>query len=207
MAGTRGPTGAVGPAGPQGATGPAGERGFSVAGATGPAGPSGPMGAQGMMGRTGTQGGTLVGPVGTTGAQGAVGTQGVGGQTGGQGSTMAGSVGAAGSAGPAGVQGITGATGAQGSVGIVARWTSYRMINFAHNSSDLSSSDQRTIADAAAYLAKNPSLQVGLDGYRDSSNQYMSNRRIGAVRDALIAAGVPYDKVQVGAFRRSGGQP
>jgi outer membrane protein OmpA-like peptidoglycan-associated protein len=158
------------------------------------------MGAQGMMGRTGTQGTTLVGPVGTTGAQGAVGTQGIGGQTGGQGSTMAGSVGAAGSAGPAGVQGTTGATGAQGPVGIVARWTSYRVINFAYNSSDLSSSDQRTIADAATYLAKNPSLQVGLDGYRDPRNPYMSNRRIGAVRDALIAAGVPYDKVQVGAF-------
>jgi hypothetical protein len=158
------------------------------------------MGAQGMMGQTGAQGATLVGPVGVTGGQGVGGTQGTGGLTGGQGYTMAGSVGATGGAGPAGVQGITGPTGSQGVVGIVSRWSSYRVISFGSNSSDLSPTDQRTIVDAAAYMAKNPSLQVGLDGYRDPNNQYLSDRRVGAVRDALIAAGVPYTKVQVGAF-------
>jgi outer membrane protein OmpA-like peptidoglycan-associated protein len=158
------------------------------------------MGPQGMMGQTGSQGATLVGPVGAAGSQGASGTQGSGGLTGGQGYTMAGSVGATGSAGPAGVQGITGPTGSQGPVGIVQRWTSFRVINFGYNSSDLTPTDQRTIVDAAAYMAKNPSLQVGLDGYRDPNNQYLSDSRVNAVRNALVASGVPYSKVQVGAF-------
>lgn len=200
MAGARGATGAVGPAGAQGATGQTGAQGASIAGPAGPIGPSGPVGAQGMAGQTGAQGATLIGPAGPAGSQGAAGTQGTSGQTGTQGSTMAGRIGASGSAGATGAQGSVGTTGAQGPVGIVDRWTSYRVINFDYGRSDLSAADRSTISEIAAYLAKNPSLQIGIDGYRDASNLSLSERRVGTVRDALIMAGVPSSKVQIGAF-------
>jgi hypothetical protein len=153
-----------------------------------------------MAGLTGTQGPTLTGPTGATGDQGAAGIQGTGGQTGKQGYTMAGGVGASGATGPAGTQGIVGLTGGQGPAGIVDRWTSYRVITFDTARSDLSPYNRRIVSDAAAYMARNPSLQVGLDGYRDPANPAMSDQRIGAVRNALIGEGVPANKIQVGAF-------
>jgi flagellar motor protein MotB len=105
-----------------------------------------------------------------------------------------------GSAGPAGAQGAIGPTGGQGPVGIVSRWTSYRVISFDYAGADLSTSDSRTVSEIAAYMAKNPSLQAGLDGYRDPSNPNLSGRRVAAVRNAMIVAGVPSYKIQVGAF-------
>jgi outer membrane protein OmpA-like peptidoglycan-associated protein len=71
---------------------------------------------------------------------------------------------------------------------------------FGYARADLTASDRNKVSEIAAYLAKNPSLQVGIDGYKDPSNQNLSDRRVGAVRDALIAAGVPSYKVQIGAF-------
>jgi outer membrane protein OmpA-like peptidoglycan-associated protein len=153
-----------------------------------------------MAGQTGAQGATLVGPTGATGSQGAAGSQGTSGQVGSQGYTTAGGVGATGVSGPAGVQGVVGRTGGQGPAGIVDRWTSYRVINFDYARSDLNAADKSTVSEVASYMARNPSLQVGLDGYRDPSNPSLSDRRIGTVRDALIVAGVPSSKVQIGAF-------
>jgi hypothetical protein len=153
-----------------------------------------------MAGQTGAQGPTLFGPSGPTGSRGAAGLQGTSGQTGAQGYTMAGSAGGSGAYGPSGAQGIVGPTGAQGPVGIVDRWTSYRVITFDVARSDLSASDRRTVSEVAAYMAKNPSLQAGIDGYQDPNNTNLSDRRVGAVRNALIMAGVPASKVQVGAF-------
>jgi hypothetical protein len=113
---------------------------------------------------------------------------------------LAGDVGLSGSPGVAGTQGIAGRTGAQGAAGIVDRWTSYRVITFDRAGSDLSVSDKGVVTEIAAYMAKNPSLQAGIDGFRDPNNQNLSDRRVGAVREALIVAGVPSSKVQVGAF-------
>lgn len=56
------------------------------------------------------------------------------------------------------------------------------------------------ISEVAAYMAKNPSLQVGVDGFRDPSDVNLSNRRIVAVHNGLVSAGVPANKVQIGAF-------
>jgi outer membrane protein OmpA-like peptidoglycan-associated protein len=153
-----------------------------------------------MAGQTGSQGATLVGPTGYAGSQGAGGAQGLSGQTGAQGNTMAGGMGAMGNAGPTGTQGGAGPTGGQGPVGIVRNWTSYRVIYFAAPGAELSSSDRSMISEIATYMAKNPSLQIGLDGYRDPNNQYLSERRVAAVRDALVADGVPSYKIQTGAF-------
>jgi outer membrane protein OmpA-like peptidoglycan-associated protein len=140
------------------------------------------------------------GPAGAPGAIGQIGAQGTSGLTGAQGTTTARRVGILGSPGPAGVQRAVGSNGAQGPAGIVERWTSYRVLTFDYAQAVLSAADQSTVSEIAAYMAKNPSLQVGIDGYRDPSNQSLSEHRIGTVRDALIVAGVPRFRVQIGAF-------
>jgi outer membrane protein OmpA-like peptidoglycan-associated protein len=138
--------------------------------------------------------------VGSQGSQGAAGSQGSGGASGTRGDTMAGNIGATGSAGASGARGVAGATGDQGPVGLIDRWNSYRVINFDSGSSRLSYADENTISQAAAYLGQNPSLQIGIDGYRDPDNQSQSESRIAAVRNGLIQAGVPSHRVMVGAF-------
>jgi outer membrane protein OmpA-like peptidoglycan-associated protein len=139
--------------------------------------------------------------------------QGGSGQTGDRGLT-----GIAGDAGPSGLQGEqgeTGPAGAQGAVGTVKLWTAYQEFNFNRTSADISALDMNTVSDIAAYLARNPSLEVGIDGSMDTrrSNQQdrdLSNHRADSVREALIQAGVPADKIQMGAFadptRRHEGQ-
>ena len=87
-----------------------------------------------------------------------------------------------------------------GPTGIVAQWTPYRVITFGYARADLSDADNSTVSDIAAYMTNNPSLQIGLDGYRDPNDVNLSDRRVGNVRDALIVAGVPSYKIQVGAF-------
>jgi len=118
---------------------------------------------------------------------------------------MAGVTGPAGRSGPAGVEGALGSTGAQGPVGVVDRWTSFREFMFDYNGADVRASDQSKVSEIAAYVNKNPSLQVGIDGSMDPRgsdprDQKLSDRRVGAVRDALIQAGVPANKIETGAF-------
>ena len=61
------------------------------------------------------------------------------------------------------------------------------------------------VSEIATYMNQNPSLQVGIDGSMDPRgtdprNQDLSDRRVEAVRSALIQAGVPAHKIQTGAF-------
>ena len=61
------------------------------------------------------------------------------------------------------------------------------------------------IGAVAAYLKQNPSAQVAIDGHADPRgtdpyNQALSQRRVTTIRDALVKAGVPGDKIQTGAF-------
>jgi peptidoglycan-associated lipoprotein len=54
-------------------------------------------------------------------------------------------------------------------------------------------------------MSENPSVRVAIDGSMDPRgtdprNQPLSDRRIGAVRDALINAGVPASRIQIGTF-------
>jgi peptidoglycan-associated lipoprotein len=54
-------------------------------------------------------------------------------------------------------------------------------------------------------MSQNPSVRLGIDGYTDSrgANQYnlpLSQRRVTTVRDALIQAGVPADRIETGTF-------
>jgi outer membrane protein OmpA-like peptidoglycan-associated protein len=167
--------------------------GLMAVGCTGPAGMPGAQGAPGMTGAQGSSG--------MTGAQGSPG------MTGAQGST--GMTGVQGSAGMTGVQGPTGLTGAQGAPASstlpAVRWTSLKDFMFDYDRSDIRSSESRKPAEIATYMSQNPSVRLGIDGYTDSrgSSQYnlpLSQRRVTAVRDALIQAGVPADRIETGTF-------
>jgi hypothetical protein len=125
---------------------------------------------------------------------------GVTGDTGAVGATTPGIAGATGPIGAVGVTGAPGAAGATGVVGVVPCWVSYRGFWFEAGKSDIRASDATMAADIAAYMKQNPSLRVGLDGYMDSRDMGLSNNRVNAVRDALITAGVPADRIQAGEF-------
>jgi outer membrane protein OmpA-like peptidoglycan-associated protein len=164
---------------------------FVAAGCAGPTGLTGATGPQGPPGMTGAQGSP--GSPGMTGAQGSAGMTGV-----------------QGSAGMTGVQGPTGLTGAQGSTAPsplqpAVRWTSLRDFMFDYDRSDIRYSESRKPSEVAAYMSQNPSVRLGIDGYTDSrgTSQYnvpLSQRRVAAVRDALIQAGVPSDRIETGTF-------
>lgn len=114
---------------------------------------------------------------------------------------MVGVAGPAGQSGVAGEQGPTGPTGAQGAVGAVGHWASYREFTFEHNRADIQASDRSTVSEIATYMKRNPSLQVGIDGSaQGTQDQGLSERRTNAVRNALIAEGVPAHRIQTGAF-------
>ena len=127
--------------------------------------------------------------------------------TGVQGST--GMTGVQGSAGMTGVQGPAGITGAQGAPASSpqpgVRWTLVKEFMFDYDRSDIRYSESRKPAEVAAYMSQNPSVRLGIAGYTNtqSTDQYnlpLSQRRVATVRDALIQAGVPADRIETGTF-------
>ena len=87
----------------------------------------------------------------------------------------------------------------------MARWTLYRDFQFDYDSSELSASAKKKVSEIAHYMKKNPSLAVGIDGSadprgKDARNLEACHHRVIAIRDALIEAGVPSSRIQVGAF-------
>jgi outer membrane protein OmpA-like peptidoglycan-associated protein len=143
----------------------------------GPRGPAGPPGPTGMTGQPGSQG--------VTGAQG---------QTGSQGMT--------------GSQGQPGVSDSQArpGPGPGSGWVSLREISFDYDKANIRSSEMKKIADIAAYLNDNPGVRLGIDGTTDlrrGVNKYnvsLSQQREANVREALIRAGVPADKMEIGSF-------
>ena len=185
--------GATGATGHQGATGNIGAQGDSIAGPAGPRGATGETGAQGATGAPGETGPTTMGPTGPTGVTGATGATGPMGDTGAQGSTeLAGIAGPAGATGSTGERGMTGATGAEGPMAAGGSWSLYRDYTFNSYSNEILYSDSRKAQEIARYVSQNPSYRVGIDGRSES--------RVSNVRSALLDAGVPAHKIQVGAF-------
>jgi outer membrane protein OmpA-like peptidoglycan-associated protein len=137
--------------------------------------------------------------VGDTGAQGTIGV------TGAQGGAQIGIPGSPGIAGDAGAQGPTGATGAQGPTGIVNNWTLYREFRFDYGRSDLHGAQIERLTEIAAYMRRNPSLKIAIDGSTDPrgtdpKNDRLGEQRVVAIRDGLIKAGMPASKIHMGAF-------
>jgi outer membrane protein OmpA-like peptidoglycan-associated protein len=110
-----------------------------------------------------------------------------------------------GPAGPSGSQGPFGSMGPQAQAGTPKQWSSFKDFLFDTNKSDIRANETSKVTDIAAYMKHNPSVQVGIDGFADPRgtnphNQALSERRVNAIRDALVKAGVPGDKIKTGAF-------
>lgn len=118
----------------------------------------------------------------------------------------AGSMGAMGPIGPSGAQGSAGVAGMVGAPGAAAPgWAKFNNILFDFDKSEIRGDETSKVAAVAAYLNQNPSAKVGLDGYADprgtdAYNQALSERRVNAIHEALVKAGVPTHKIQTGAF-------
>jgi peptidoglycan-associated lipoprotein len=102
--------------------------------------------------------------------------------------------------------GDAGLAGASGTAG--TKWTAFRDILFDFDKSDVRTNETSEISQIAMYVRQNPSVTVGIDGHADPRgtdkyNQALSERRVGAVKDALMTAGVPSAKILTGAFGES----
>ncbi len=122
---------------------------------------------------------------------------------------MAGGTGLTGPMGPAGPMGAQGPAGPAGIQTAAAKqWSSFRDFLFDFDKSAIRSNEMSHVTDVAAYLKQNPSARVGIDGHTDPRgtdpyNQGLSERRVNAIRDALVNAGVTTSKIHTGAFGES----
>ena len=110
-----------------------------------------------------------------------------------------------GPAGPQGAQGPAGPVGPQAQAASPKQWAAFNNFLFDTDKSDIRSDEMSKVSDIAAYLQQNQPAKVGIDGYAeprgtDAYNQGLSERRVSAIRNALVKAGVPSDKIQTGAF-------
>lgn len=71
---------------------------------------------------------------------------------------------------------------------------------FMPGSAEIQPSDRGTVYVVADHMRRNPGHEVGIDGYADPNDYALSERRVIAVRDALIEAGVPADRISIGSF-------
>lgn len=118
---------------------------------------------------------------------------------------MAGSNGGAGASGGSETQGADGQPGTLPPVVVADHWVPYRSFRFDDGRADIRAVDQRQIADVAAYLAQNPALRLGIDdsivpGVTDVSELRLGRRRVAVIRDALLQAGTPAYRIEMGAF-------
>ncbi len=105
-----------------------------------------------------------------------------------------------GATGPAGPRGEAGQIGPVGPTGVVANWSSYREFWFDQDRATIHDSDRHQFEQIASYMRNNPSLELGLDGSADSESSARRDRdltdnRVRAVRDGLVAAGVPSGRI------------
>jgi len=128
---------------------------------------------------------------------------------------VAGPAGPAGAAGPQGIAGAPGQMGPQGQAGAVGAvgpkgaefvWTAFSDVSVRSQPQPRSAKARRgKIADLASVLKSRPGYKVELEAYTDPRgtnrhNLALSRRRVDAVRSALVAAGVPADAIEFGAY-------
>lgn len=157
-----------------------GEAGWKIYGPAGPEGPAGPAGPAGPPGPVGE-----AGPPGPAGAAGVAGAQGP--------------------AGPAGVAGVAGATTSEPAASIGPRLVSFSDILFDYDKAEIRASETAKIDKIVGELKDKPSAQVWIAGYADPRgddkyNQKLSQKRVESIREALVKAGVPGDRIRTAAF-------
>jgi outer membrane protein OmpA-like peptidoglycan-associated protein len=96
---------------------------------------------------------------------------------------------------PVGVQ-----PGAQRPAPLMSSAASFGDLWFMPGQAQLLPQDGGTINTIADHMRRNPQHMVGIDGHADPNNYELSERRVIAVRDALISAGVPANRISIGAF-------
>ncbi len=131
------------------------------------------------------------GPIGMTGPQGPQG--------------QAGPAGVAGVQGPGGPQGVSGPEGVQGQTGPQRPWVTFADFLFDFDQSVIRTSETSKVDKLGQYMKDNPNIEIGIDGYADPRgttqyNQPLSQRRVDAIKAALVSAGVPSARIQTGAF-------
>ena len=137
-------------------------------------GPPGPQGFAGLPGPPGPQG--PAGPQGSAGPQGAM--------------------------GPPGPAGMVGAAGAKGMDFV---WAGFSDILFDFDRADIRESEMAKITQLADLLKNNPGFKVELEGFADprGTDKYnvdLSRRRVDAIRQALMTAGVPEMAIMTAAY-------
>jgi outer membrane protein OmpA-like peptidoglycan-associated protein len=117
---------------------------------------------------------------------------------------VAGPAGPAGSYGLAGLSGPQGPQGPQGPRGVAAVWQSFRDIHFDFDMSDVRANEVGKITDIVAFMKQNPTFEIGIEGFADprgtdAYNQALSERRVNAIRNALVAEGASAGAIRSGA--------
>jgi len=107
-----------------------------------------------------------------------------------------------------GAQGPTGSFTAQGPTGTAEGWTLFKEVVFDYDSTSVPSKEMYKVSDTVNYLQQNPSIRVGIDNFANPNNTEQVNttlaqRRVDAVRAALINAGLPADRIQGGVITRT----
>ena len=121
---------------------------------------------------------------------------------------LAGERGPAGPAGPTGAQGPAGPMDPQATAAEIKNWASFSNFLFDTDKSEVRPNETSKVSEIAAFMQKNASVQVRIDGFADPRgtdpyNQALSERRVIAIRDALVTAGVATGRIRTGAFGES----
>lgn len=82
------------------------------------------------------------------------------------------------------------------------QWRPYRDFHFNHSSAMVRPSELLKSAAIADYAKRHPAAQFRVDGLWDDREEDLGRRRLEAVRNALIDAGVPPDRVALGSLGR-----
>jgi outer membrane protein OmpA-like peptidoglycan-associated protein len=114
-------------------------------------------------------------------------------------------MGAQGPAGPQGPQGTAGVAGAAGPRGADAVWLTVSDILFEFDKAVLRQEEAPKIKEVADFLKRNEGVVLRLDGHTDPRgtdgyNAKLSERRVEAVRKALIDAGAPASQIDIAAY-------
>ena len=104
-----------------------------------------------------------------------------------------------------GPAGPAGALGPRGSLPSDGSWRSVENVQFEYQQAAIQSKCADKIANLVTWMNANPKVAIGLDGHVDDAqandfDPMLSARRVSAVRQALITAGIAPSRISSGDF-------